>query len=295
MAAMVGFLQVYGYKDPTTPIGYNITAERQQLIGSLMTLGAMVSAATAGLLARYLGRKACLWLACLIICVANAIMMGTTSIGALYFGRLLLGIGNGYLMSYSQLWLQECTPARFRGLAISAFQFWTSLGSLIGTIVDNFTSKLAGKPSYLIPLGVIYIVPFILSVGLIFIPESPRWLAEQEKHEQARRALLWLRPNHDGVETELVAVQAAIEEDKKNSGKALFIEMFTNPIDRRRMILAVAAVSTQAASGAMFMIAYGTYFFEMAGIGNAFENSCILTALGVVAVIANSFIITRYG
>lgn len=126
LQAMVGFLQVYGYEDPSTPIGWNISAERQQLIGSLMTLGAMLSAATAGLLAKYLGRKACLWVACLTICVANAIMMGTTSIGPLYLGRLLLGIGNGYLMSYSQLWLQECTPARFRGLAIASFQFWTS-------------------------------------------------------------------------------------------------------------------------------------------------------------------------
>lgn len=161
--------------------------------------------------------------------------------------------------------------------------------------MDNFTAKLAGRPSYLIPLGIIYIVPFVLSIGLIFIPESPRWLAEQEKHEKAKKALLWLRPNPDEVDAELLAVQSAIEEDKKNSGKALFIEMFTNPIDRRRMLLAVAAVSTQAASGAMFMIAYGTYFFEMARVGNAFENSCILSALGVVAIIVNSCIITKYG
>jgi len=40
--------------------------------------------------------------------------------------------------------------------------------------------------------------------------------------------------------------------------------MFSNPIDRRRTVCAVAAVNTQAASGAMFMIAYGTYFFQMA-------------------------------
>lgn len=37
----------------------------------------------------------------------------------------------GMLMSFSQLWLQECTPAQFRGLALSAFQFWTSIGTLV--------------------------------------------------------------------------------------------------------------------------------------------------------------------
>jgi Na+/melibiose symporter-like transporter len=46
----------------------------------------------------------------------------------------------------------------------------------IGTIVDNYTAPLVGRTSYLIPLGLIYIVPFVIAVLLVFIPESPRWL-----------------------------------------------------------------------------------------------------------------------
>lgn len=42
-------------------------------------------------------------------------------------------------------------------------------------------------------------------------------------------------------------------------------------------------------------LAYGTYFFEMANIGNAFENSCILSALGVVAIMVNSAVISKIG
>lgn len=71
--------------------------------------------------------------------------------------------------------------------------------------------------------------------------------------------------------------------------------MWRNPVDRRRTLLAIGAVNTQAASGAMFMIAYGTYFFEMAGIGKPFENACILVAVGVIAIIINTLIITKYG
>lgn len=41
--------------------------------------------------------------------------------------------------------------------------------------------------------------------------------------------------------------------------------------------------------------AYGTYFFEMANVGDAFENSCILTALGVVAILINIAVVTRIG
>lgn len=43
------------------------------------------------------------------------------------------------------------------------------------------------------------------------------------------------------------------------------------------------------------MIAYGTYFFEMANVGNAFENSCILTGVGVAALLATALLITKFG
>lgn len=288
-------MQVFGYKDPATAVGWNISTKRQQLISSLMTLGAVVGSAFAGPLAWKAGRKSCLWGACVLCAVADIIMMATTSIGALYAGRFLIGLANGLFMTFSQLYIQECSPAKYRGLMLAAFQFWTSFGTLIGTIVDNFTAPLAGKAEYLIPLGLIYIVPFILTVGLFLIPESPRWLMEKGKTEEAKKSLLWLRPNKDAVDSELRSIQTAIDETKANSGKALFFEMFRNPVDRRRTMLAVGAVNTQAASGAMFMIAYGTYFFEMAGVGKPFENSVALVTVGVVAIIINTFVITRYG
>jgi hypothetical protein len=73
---------------------------------------------------------------------------------------------------------QEVAPARYRGLALSCFQVWTSVGTLIGTIVDNFTSELLSRASYMIPLAIIYVVPAILAFGMIFIPESPRYVSK---------------------------------------------------------------------------------------------------------------------
>lgn len=149
---------------------------------------------------------------------------------------------------------------------MSGFQFWTSIGTLIGTIVDNFTAKLSGKEQYLIPLGLIYIVPFFMTVALFWIPESPRWLAQTGQDEKARASLMWLRPNKQAVDGELTGIQEAIEQANQTSGRALFLDMFRDPVNRRRTLLAVGAVNTQAASGAMFIIAFGTYFFEMAGV-----------------------------
>lgn len=158
---------------------------------------------------------------------------------------------------------QESAPARYRGLLISVFQIWTSVGSLIGTVIDNATHDMIGKRSYIIPLGMIYVVPVLMSIGLFFIPESPRWLMLVDKQEQAIKSMLWMRPDPRTVGTELAEIQAAIDAEKATKNSANFIDIWKDPVDRRRTFLAIAAVSTQAASGAMFMIAYGTYFFQV--------------------------------
>jgi len=137
---------------------------------------------------------------------------------------------------------------------ISVFQCWTSIGTLIGTVIDNATHHLPGTDSYQIPLGVIYIVPVLMSIGLIFIPESPRWLLYTERNEQALKALMWMRPCKDAVQDEIDDIQAAILAEKEMASSAGIVDIMKNPVDRRRMLLSVAAVSIQAASGAMFMI-----------------------------------------
>ncbi|SPQ23489.1 ed6c590e-0083-4974-8011-9bb327d74cdd [Thermothielavioides terrestris] len=296
LQAMVGFLRVFGYQDPAVPGGWNISTDRQQLISSLMTLGAFLSSSTAGLIATFISRRMTIWSACLLCIVANLIMMLTTNIGGLYAGRLLLGLANGMFMTFSQLYIQECSPARYRGLMISSFQVWTSVGSLVGTIVDNFTEKIDGREAYLIPLGLIFIIPVIMSFGMLFIPESPRWLAQHGKLDQARKALRWHRPGTEAeIDQELADIQAALETEMSKENSVAVWDMFRDPVDRRRTILAVCALTVQGASGAMYMIAYGTYFFQMAGIGDAFANSCILNAVGIVAILINSALITHFG
>ncbi|KAI1432888.1 MFS monosaccharide transporter-like protein [Xylaria sp. CBS 124048] len=295
LQAMVGFLQVFGQRDPSTPIGWNISAERQQLISSLMILGAFISSFTAGFTARYFGRKVSLWIACVGVFVATALMQSTTSIGGVYAGRVIIGLANGLLMTHAQLYIQECSPAQYRGFGISLFTYWVSVGSLVGTVVDNFAAKILNKNAYIIPLGVVHVVPFILTIGLFFIPESPRWLATRGRMSEAERALRRLRPQGWSISKELDEMNRALDAEIRLQSSVGYATLFRNPVDRRRTIISVLALTTQAASGSMFVISYGTYFFEMANVGNAFENSCILTGVGVAALLFNTSIITKYG
>jgi len=198
-------------------------------------------------------------------------------------------------MTFSQLYIQESSTAEYRGLFLTGFQFFTSFGTLIGTIVDWATAKRPDKSAYLIPLGLIYVIPFFIVIGMFCIPESPRWLILQGRYDEGVKALRWLRPEGANVETEAADIRAAIEREKETSSGVGFVDMFTNPIERRRTALAVGAVSLQAASGAMFIIAYKAYFLTMAKVANPFAMSNVLSTVGILAIITNSLIIKRFG
>lgn len=96
--------KVFGQEDPSILLGWNIPSDRQQLIASLMVLGAFVSSSSAGFTAKYVGRKLSLWIACIGVFASTALMQATTNIGGLYAGRLILGLANGLLMTHSQLY-----------------------------------------------------------------------------------------------------------------------------------------------------------------------------------------------
>jgi hypothetical protein len=100
----------------------------------------------------------------------------------------------------------------------------------------------------------IYIIPCILAVAMFFIPESPRWLILTGRYEEGVKALRWLRPVDDDVDYEASEIRAAIQKERELGTGASVVDMFANPIDRRRTILAVCAVTLQAASGSMFII-----------------------------------------
>lgn len=88
--AMPGFLKVFGYYDEVAQ-KWAIDPTVQQLISSLMTIGTFVGSLLVGPFSAKFGRRQGLWAASLLNLVSTAIMLGTTSVGALYFARLILG------------------------------------------------------------------------------------------------------------------------------------------------------------------------------------------------------------
>lgn len=293
--AMIGFLKVFGYKDDMLKLGWNIHTKPQQLISSFLNVGTIIGTILTAPFAHKFGRRPAIWVAALTSFVACAIQIGTTSLGGLYAGRIILGLSNGFFITFSNVYTVEAAPPHLRAIMVSFFGFWVNIGSLLGAITDNYTKNHLDKLSYRIPLAALFAVPFVLSIFVFFIPESPRWLLVHNRPEDARRALERIRGGSlapEYLQEEFVEMQRGIEEEKELATSASFWDMFKDT-DLRRTLLCVGAIVSHAASGVWFIISYGTFFYEMAGIKKPFQTSILSTMMGFIGVLVGMFLMQK--
>jgi MFS family permease len=167
---------------------------------------------------------------------------------------------------------------------VGLFSFYVNLGSIIGSVVDNYTKEHLNKLSYRIPLACMFIVPCLLTISLFFVPESPRWLLHHDQADEARKALEKLRFDHgDQIELEWAEMIRGVAEEQRVARSTQVMDMFKGH-DLRRTLLCYATIAAQSASGSWFFIGYQTYFLTLAGITKAFEYTIMITCLGFIGV-----------
>ncbi|KAJ4372055.1 hypothetical protein N0V83_003828 [Neocucurbitaria cava] len=169
---------------------------------------------------------------------------------------------------------------------VGLFSYYVNIGSIIGSVIDNYTKDRLSRLSYQIPLASMFIVPTLLAVSLCFVPESPRWLLHHDKTDEARASLVKLR-SHSGDELELELEWAemvrGVTEEKQVAQSATFMDLYKGH-DLRRTLLCYGTIAAQTASGVWFFIGYQTYFLALAGITKAFQYTIMITCLGFVGV-----------
>jgi len=264
LQAIQGFLAVYGFREPSGIFG--ITTKTQQLIASFLAVGSFVGCLTTGFFAQKFGRRHALWLGCIISVIANSIQIGTTNLGGLYAGRIVLGFSNAYFITFSNVFISEIAPHHLRAILISFFGFWVTALTVMGNTVDFITKNIHSKLAYRIPIAFNFLIPTVVAIGLIFIPESPRWLVLQGRGAQARKALTWYRGKslpHETLEEELVEIERGIEEEKELTKGVSVLDLFRGN-NLRRTIICWGSVASHAATGVFVLISFNTYFSDLA-------------------------------
>ena len=185
------------------------------------------------------------------------------------------------------------------GAVVSGYQWAISIGLLLAAVINNATKDRASHDSWRIPITVQFIWGFILAVGMILLPESPRWLIKEGRDEDAARALsrlISLPPDHPELLAELDEVRVAFQHEKEMN-ESSYLDCFRST-DNKILLRTLTGIFIQAwqqLTGINFIAYYGTVFFKNSGISNPFLITVAMNVIGVFTTLLGIWGVERFG
>lgn len=249
------------------------------LVGTI-NIYSLVGAAIAGRTSDWIGRRYTIILASLIFFVGAILMGFAPNYWFLMFGRFVAGIGVGYALMIAPVYTAEVAPASCRGFFTSFPEVFINGGVLLGYISNYAFSKLPTKLGWRFMLGIGVIPSVLLGIGVLAMPESPRWLVMQGRLGDAKRVLDRTSDTLEESKTRLADIKeaAGIPQDcqddivsvtrESSHGSGVWRELFLHPTPTVLHIL-IAAIGIhffQQASGIDAVVLYSPRIYEKAGI-----------------------------
>ncbi|KAH6667922.1 general substrate transporter [Halenospora varia] len=297
--AMPQWLETFstGYKNPDTNFSPGITASESSLIVSILSAGTFFGALGAAPLADYLGRRIGLMITLIIFCFGVVLQTISSAIPLFVAGRFFAGFGVGLISALIPLYQSETAPKWIRGAVVGAYQLAITIGLLVAAVVDNATKDRKDSGSYRIPIAIQFAWALILGVGLIFLPETPRYLIKVGKDENAAKSLARLRRldvTNPFLIDELEEIKANYRHEL-SLGKSTYRQFLTWHTLGKRLTTGCLLQSLQQLTGINFIFYYGTSFFTNSGISNPFTTSMITSAVNVASTFPGLYLVETWG
>lgn len=212
---------------------------------AVLEIGAFITSLACGTLADIFGRKAVLFWGALVFSIGGAIQTFTSGFTTIVLGRITAGFGVGVMSMVVPTYQSEISPAENRG-KLACIEF---TGNIIGysssVWVGYFFSFLDSDLGWRIPLSFQSIIGMTLCLGSLLLPESPRWLIDNDRDEEAMRVLADLHGNGDPRSRkakrefrEIKENVLVIREEEKERGRG-YKEMFRRY--KKRIFIACSA------------------------------------------------------
>ena len=254
----------------------SLSPTMQGVVVAIALAGAAVGAAMAGQLSDRAGRRRVI-LGAGVLFVAGALISAVApNVILLLLGRFLVGLAIGVASMLTPLYLAEISPARDRGAIVSLNQLCITGGILVSYLVGFALAGASGGWRWMLALGAL--PGIILSAGMLFLPESPRWLAGHGRMRDAEAVLRHLRGTAD-VSGELNTLRTDIAREGRQLANA---SELLAPRLRRPLVIGIGLAMFQQITGINTVIYFAPTIFQSAGLSSA--ATAILATAGVGAV-----------
>jgi SP family arabinose:H+ symporter-like MFS transporter len=255
VAGISGFL--FGF-DTAVINGVLLFLRRQFALNNLQTetaasallLGCLLGAAGASLVGDRLGRRKSLLVAAILFAASTTASALANSVLVFSTGRLIGGLAIGLASVLTPVYIAEVAPARHRGRLVSMNQLAIVVGILAAYVVSWGLADL-GDSSWRWMLGVAAIPAIIFFLGLLAIPESPRWLISHNQREKGRKVLARIFGAQEAD------AQVALVEEAASVEEGTWHEVFAKPM-RKPLAIALALAVLCQITGINTVLYYGS-------------------------------------
>ncbi|MFE4214220.1 sugar porter family MFS transporter [Streptomyces sp. NPDC056844] len=281
---------------------FGLNSFEQGSVVSVLLIGAVIGATSAGRLSEGLGRRKALGTVGVVFIIGTAIASTANGYLMLMAGRVILGLAVGAASATVPVYLSEISPTKIRGRLLTMNQLMITLGILIAYLV-NLAFASSGMWRAMFAVGA---VPAALMVAATvwFLPESPQWLISHGQAERARRGIASVtgRATADTLvaraQDRIAAERRKEEENKENSGSADrgARKLFT-PDVRPALVVGLTLAAVQQFGGINTIIYYAPTIIQQTGLNasNSIFYSVFIGVINLVMTLAAIRLVDRAG
>ncbi|MGW6357821.1 sugar porter family MFS transporter [Streptomyces sp. NPDC055092] len=267
------------------------------VVVSALLFGAMLGALVGGRTGDALGRKGTIQLCGLLFLAGTLGSALAPSAAFLATARVVLGLAVGGASVTVPLYLAEMAPADRRGRMVTIDQLMISIGALLAFVVNSVIDQLIGGAHvWRWMLGVAAVPAVVLLVGMLFLPDSPRWYALKGRFADTRR-VLELSRSRDEAAAEYASILRHADDRARRDRSTALRTLGRHPWMRRLLYIGIGLAVIQQATGVNTLVYYGTTILASTGLGT---SASIFATVGlgvgqVVGVIVGIILLGRFG
>jgi major inositol transporter-like SP family MFS transporter len=259
------------------------SVEEASVVSALLFPGAALGALAGGRLADRIGRRGTL-LVCAVLFLIGALGCAfAPSVGFMIIARVILGLGVGAAAVTCPLYLAEMAPSNVRGRMVTINELMIVTGQMLAFAINALLDAVLDDPEvWRLMLGVASVPAVALLIGMLLLPESPRWYALRDRLGDTRRILEKSRTPLE-AEHEYDEIVEASNLARRERGQ-VWRDLKENPWMRRLLGIGIGLAIIQQATGINTVNYYAPTILEQSGLG--VSASLVATiAVGVTSVI----------
>lgn len=223
------------------------------LTGSMYQVGGLIGTFTMSYFSDRWGRRVGIAIPTTNTIICAALLAGSVNIEMFIAFRFFAGMAAYSLVSAVPVWISEVAPPSVRGIFVDLHATMLLIGYMTAA-ATGYGFWLRDTSASWRGLQAVNIIPAVLLlIALPFLPESPRWLLMQDRHDEAAAVLKKLH-NPEEAEVELTQIEYQVRIDRKLPSS--YLALIKVPSYRKRAILSFGTVACIQMTGPLGKILF---------------------------------------